>query len=391
MRHEADMRGFALPTAIGALVIVGVLVTAGFYMAQQEVRIGVASRYSAMAVNLAQSGANGVLVNNTSALTALSLWDTTRVVDTLSQGIVSVKATKIAPRIYFLDATATVTAGGAVWSGATRRLGLYSRVSTANVDPPGALATQGQLKVGGSTIVNGNDTIPGGWSSVCDPSSMTNKPGILIDDTTQIKVSGGTLDVYGNPAYSQDSTITTSSLMSFGDMSWADMVALADQSYPTGTTLTGLAADSTFVSTPSPGHYNCNTSNTNNWGDPNNPGDVCGNYFPIIYAQGDLSISGGYGQGILLVEGNLSVQGGFQFYGPVFVKGQLSTSGTGGHFNGGVVAANFDLGTSSVLGNAVVTYSSCSVQRAILNNSALTKVRPLGIRSWVDLSGVLGS
>ncbi|MCG6987934.1 MAG: hypothetical protein LJF06_07120 [Gemmatimonadetes bacterium] len=390
MRDKADTRGFALPTAIGALVIVGVLVTAGFYMAQQEVRIGVASRYSALAVNLAQSGVNGVLVNNTSALTALPLWDTTTIVSTLPQGIVSVKATKVAQRLYFLDATATVTAGGALWSGATRRLGLYTRVSTANVDPPGALATQGQLKVGGSSIVSGNDTIPPAWSSECDASSVTNKPGIVIDDTTQIKVTGGTLDVYGNPAYAQDTTITSASLMSFGDLTWDDMVALAEQSYATGTTLTGLAADSTFVSTPSPGGYRCNTSNTNNWGDPNNPGDVCGNYFPIIYAQGDLSISGGYGQGILLVEGNLSVQGGFQFYGPVFVKGELSTSGTGGHFNGGVVAANFDLGTSSVLGNAVVTYSSCSVQRAILNNSALTKVRPMAMRSWVDLSGVLG-
>jgi hypothetical protein len=391
MRHEADSRGFALPTAIGALVIVGVLVTAGFYMAQQEVRIGVASRYSALAVNLAQSGVNGVLVNNTSALTALPLWDTTRIVDSLPQGIVSVKATKVAQRLYFLDATATVTAGGALWSGATRRLGLYTRVSTANVDPPGALATQGQLKVGGSSIVSGYDTIPAAWGSVCDSSSMTNKPGIFIDDTTQIKVSGGTLDVYGTPSLAEDSTITSASLMSFGDLTWDDMVALAEKTIADGANLTGLAADSTLFLTPLPVHYRCNTSDANNWGDPNNPGGVCGNYFPIIYAQGDLSIKGGYGQGILLVEGNLTVDGGFEFYGPVFVKGELATAGTGGHFNGGVVAANFDLGTSSVLGNAVVTYSSCSVQRAILNNSALTKVRPMTMRSWVDLSGVLGS
>ena len=238
--------------------------------------------------------------------------------------------------------------------------------------------------------MSGNDTIPPGWTSECDASSLTNKPGIVIDDTTQIKVTGGALDVYGNPAYAQDTTLTAASLMSFGDMTWDDMVALAEVSIPGGSNLTGLAADSTFVSTPSPGGYRCNTANMDNWGDPTNPGDVCGNYFPIIYVPGDLSIKGGYGQGILLVEGNLTVDGGFEFYGPVFVKGELATAGTGGHFNGGVVAANFDLGTSSVLGNAVVTYSSCSVQRAILNNSALTKVRPMAMRSWVDLSGVLG-
>ena len=86
MGYQADRRGFALPTAIGALVIVGVLVTAGFYMARQEVRIGVASRYSAMAVNLAQSGANNVLVNRVSSLAAMNTWDTTTLVDTADAG-----------------------------------------------------------------------------------------------------------------------------------------------------------------------------------------------------------------------------------------------------------------------------------------------------------------
>ena len=39
-----------------------------------------------------------------------------------------------------------------------------------------------------------------------------------------------------------------------------------------------------------------------NWGDPATPTGVCFGYFPIIYAPGNLRISGGYGQGILLVE-----------------------------------------------------------------------------------------
>ena len=388
MSYQADRRGFALPTAIGALVIVGVLVTAGFYMAQQEVRIGVASRFSSLAVNLAQSGANNVLVNNTSALTSLSTWDTTTLVDTADEGVVSVKVTKLATRLFFLDATATVTEGGALWSGATRRLGLVTRLSAANMDPPAALATQGDLNVGGSSIVNGTDSIPGGWGSVCDTADMTNKPGIMIDDTTNIKTNGNKFDVTGDPAYVQDSTINVESLLTFGDMTWDDLIALAEKTYPTGTsTLNSMQADSTL----SNGNYICRTSNQNNWGDPYHVSGACGNYFPIIYSAGDLKITGGYGQGILLVEGNLDVQGGFEFYGPVFIKGELTTQGTGGHFNGGVVAANVNLGTSTVLGNAVVSYSSCAVNRAILGNSALTKVRPLTMRSWVDLSSVTSS
>ena len=48
MKQKND-GGFALPAAIGAIVIVGVLVTAGFYMAQQEMRISVANENATLA------------------------------------------------------------------------------------------------------------------------------------------------------------------------------------------------------------------------------------------------------------------------------------------------------------------------------------------------------
>jgi len=85
---------------------------------------------------------------------------------------------------------------------------------------------------------------------------------------------------------------------------------------------------------------------------------------------------------VLIVNGDLSVQGGFEFFGPVLVKGSLKTTGTGGHFNGGVIAANVDLEQNTVLGNAVVNYSSCALIRvltATANGSVLRE------RSWVNL------
>ncbi len=216
----------------------------------------------------------------------------------------------------------------------------------------------------------------------------SNKPGLLIDDTLNITTGGAKFDVAGNPPTQQDTTINTAKLLDFGEMTWEDLTALAEKVYPVGAkTLNGVAPDSVLGGAS----YRCNTGNELNWGSPQDPFGVCGNYFPIIYAKGDLKVTGGHGQGILLVENSLTVDGGFEFFGPVWVKGELTTQGTGGHFNGGVVAANVDLGTSTVLGDAVVNYSSCAVTRAVLNNSALTKVRPLAMRSWVDLSNVIGS
>ncbi|MFQ5536176.1 MAG: hypothetical protein ACE5GJ_01870 [Gemmatimonadota bacterium] len=385
-------RGFALPAAIGALVIVGVLVTAGFYMAQQELRIGVASSNAALAVNIAQVGANDVLINEAKAMAALPTWGDTTFVDTVAQGTWSVNVTKLNSRLFFLNAEGTVTKGGALWSGAKRSVGMVTRMNTADISPPAALTTQGGLKYGGSSEVHGIDEIPDGssggladWTSICDSASMTNKPGILIDDTMNIQWNGNRKKIEGNmtgdPKYAQDTAISVESLMTFGDMTWDDMVDLADKIYTTSPGTIG-AVESGGV---------CDTGVQNNWGDPTDPASPCFDYFPIIYLNGTgtFMLNSGIGQGILLVEGDLKVTGGFEFYGPVFVKGTLTTMGSGGHFWGGVVAANANIATNTVLGNAVITYSTCSVERALLNNSSLTKVRPLAMRSWVDLSNIV--
>jgi hypothetical protein len=82
------------------------------------------------------------------------------------------------------------------------------------------------------------------------------------------------------------------------------------------------------------------------------------------------------------VNGDLNVSGGFRFFGPVIVRGNLKTTGTGGHFNGGVMAANVDLEQNTVLGNAVVRFSSCAVVKALSGSSPPMVARE---RSWVDL------
>jgi hypothetical protein len=386
-----EKSGFAMPAAVGALVIVGVLVTAGFYMANQELRIGVANRNAALAVNLAQSSTNRILITRSAALTALPLWGVTTLADTTAQGVSSIQVTRLSTYLYFLDATSTVTEGGALWSGASRRVGLVARLSTANINPPAALTTQGILKYGGSAQIHGNDAPPDGsdggqanWTGICPTTGLTNKPGILTNDTTKIDWTGNyskiAANMNGNPLYTQDPSITAESLMSFGDLGWEGMVALAEKVYS--------AVPSDIAPVVSGGV--CVTSAPANWGAPTNLASPCASYFPIIYFSTDVLLSKGVGQGIMLVEGDLKVTGGFEFYGPVYVKGTLTTMGSGGHFWGGVTAANAELDDNTVLGDAVITYSSCAVTRALLNNSALTRIRPLAMRSWVDLSGITG-
>ncbi len=378
--------GFALPVAIFALVVVGVLVTGGFYMARQETRIGVASERGTAAFYLAERGAMEVMSQwDLARFGSLANWASATSADTVDEGSWEVQVTRMGPRMYFLLATGTVSLGSATLGDASRILGLVTRLTTAEIMPDAALTTVGNLTVGGSSWVVGHDSIPTGWGSYCG-SPGASKPGILIDDLSNIKTVGTSFGIEGDPPQAQDPSLTSESLLEFGDLAWADLVALADIVIPSGTTVTTLAPDSVLVG----GSYVCRTGLPRNWGDPMNPAGVCGNHFPIIYATGNLNInSNDEGQGILLVEGDLAVQGRHPFPGPALVTGDPQPAGPGGHFVGGVIAANVNLDTSTVLGNALVQFSTCAVTRAVLNNSALTRVRPLARRSWVDLSSVV--
>ena len=380
-------RGFALPVAVFALVVVGVLVMGGFYMSRQESRIGMASEMGSNAFYLAESGANNVMANwDGPAYSAIAAWSSLTVEDTVAQGIQTVEITRMTPRLYFLNATGTVTKGGALYSGATRSVGMIVRLNTVDILPPAALTTVGALKLGGSSAVVGFDSVPAGWGGECVGSSTIDMPGVMIDDTANISFVGNNWEMDGNPVMQENPGLTSDSILTFGELHWNDLVALAEMTYPLKQT-GAIEPDSALVG----GTWRC-IPGLDNWGDPLNPTGVCGTHFPVIYAATDLDLTGGIygaGQGILLVEGNLKVAGNFMFFGPVIVRGALSTSGAGGHFIGGVTAANVELDVFTVLGDALVQFSSCAVTRAILNNSSLTKARPLANRGWVDLSSVI--
>jgi hypothetical protein len=387
MMEKQSRGGFALPAAVFALVVVGVLVTGGFYLARQETRIGVASGRATTAFYLAERGANEVMSQwDVARFGVLPTWGTASVTDTTDSGIWSVNVTRMSSRLYFLLGSGRVTGGSAVYGEAGRMVGVVARLRSANMEPRAALTTIGELTFGGSAQIFGFDDPPTIWPGQCDPPGAA-KPGVLIDDTANIKYIGGTKSIDGEPPVDEDDQMTPADLLVFGDMTWDELVSLAEKVYPLGeSTITQLTPDSVDVG----GAWVCNKARRDNWGDPYRPTGLCGTYFPIIYSKGNLKIAASDpGQGILLVEGDLEVSGGHEFFGPVIVKGTLKTTGTGGHFVGGVVAANVSLESSTVLGDAVVQYSKCTVQRAVQYNSALTQVRPLERRSWVDLSAVI--
>jgi hypothetical protein len=389
---DTNRRGFAMPAVIGALVIIGIMVTAGFYMARQELRIGVASNYANMAVNVAQAGANEVMANwNGYQLGNIAPWASTTITGTAKGGNWSVNIHNANNFVYFLTATGTVTEGGAMWAGATRTVGITTKILFADIDPPAALTTRGQVTMSGNSTISGNNVTPPTFAPYCTGLSNANMPGVMLDDVTGTPstkgsnpYAGGSSTLIGNPPAAEDPTMVDSTFTNFGDMTFSELVTFAQIEGKDVTSVGSFNGISPSV-TGSPAQ--CNTAVLLNWGDPDNPTAPCGAYFPLIYRNGAMTIqSNSVGQGILLVEGNLEMRGGFRFYGIVIVQGTFTTGNGGATIYGAVLASNAADLQQTFTGGGQIIYSRCAVTRSVLNNASLSRARPLEMRSWVDLS-----
>jgi hypothetical protein len=96
------------------------------------------------------------------------------------------------------------------------------------------------------------------------------------------------------------------------------------------------------------------------WGDPDRPWGPCGKHLPMRAADGDLTVSGGVGQGVLVVAGDLTLAAGARYYGTLVVGGMLRVEG-GAAFEGLALAGGgvlLDAGSS-------LTASACWAVRAL--------------------------
>jgi hypothetical protein len=383
---DGNRDGFALAAALLAMVVVGAIVTGGFFAASQEGQIGNSTRRSDEALMIAEAGMNNVLGMKNKVYYDTLAFNTTIVAannvklavgnDTL--GTYTVNVRRLTDKVYVVTSTGTATRGG-LGSGATRTLGQIVRTLNVQFNNRSAVYSYSSVRVGGSAIISGYDTFPPAWNG-CDTTAP--KAGIVTRDTVGSRETGHG-DVYGSPAEVMDTTIQAANFQQFGDITYTQLKQMANVVIPASSTVTGIGPVSVGGI--------CITANPLNWGEPIIATDPCYTYWPVIWAQGDLHLSSsGTGQGILLVDGNLDVTGGFTFYGVTVVQGTVSSTGTGGHLNGTVMV--YDGGIlsdqTSTSGNSLVQFSSCSIQRAVNNLPGISRAFPVINRSWFDLSAV---
>lgn len=371
-RRRGD-RGFALAVSIFALVIISALIVGVFFAARQEMRLGINSRTSVRALGAAEAGLNTNVANwQTGTWNAMADGDSAKIDSvTLASngGSYSGWVRRLNAELFLIRTTGTDPQ-----KSAQRTLAGFMRLELIQMGFSAALTVRGATSVGGSALLDGRDGPPTGWG--CPTTGLDTLPGIVVPTTSGTSIGLG--NVIGDPPIATDPTINDSTFFKYGDLDWNELVAMATKVYPAGDVgpLNSIGPVGTATT--------CSTGTLNNWGDPFRAAGTkgCWNYLPIIYVNGNLKLTGGYGQGILLVTGDMEVAGGAEFYGPVIVRGHLKSTGTGGHFNGGVMAANVDLESNTVLGNSLIRYSSCALATALRASSPGRLVRE---RSWAEV------
>src|SRR5437764_1266754 len=186
--------------------------------------------------------------------------------------------------------------------------------------------------------------------------------------------------ITGSVPVIHDPTLKDSAFSVYGDVTFAQLAAAANITLPGQNFSNGIA--------PVVTNGACDYSVQTNWGSPTAPTGPCGSYFPIIYINGDTQINGLEGQGVLLINGGLVVQGGFQFYGVTIIKGSIRTAGGGGtpaHFWGALMAQDtvqFADTTNNLAGGATMLYSKCAIIKSLNKVGSGAMMRS---RGWVQL------
>jgi hypothetical protein len=396
IRLNARREGFALVTAIAALVLIGVLVTGGFVAATQEGAISNSTRYSADAFNAAEFGLNEVVGTWRVADYAAAVGQPPIERELCRDGTsvnadpgctggaavarYTVELSSLGGELYLVLSSGEVARHGRL-NEPERTLGRVVRFRNFDIAMDRAVTVGGPLGMGGTAEINGEDAIPPTFYDNDKCTSTGTQTGVVARDPDKVTTKGNSR-IKGEPAKRGDPSIDSDSFTQFGDLTYEELTQMATFTIPHQ----GLSTTS-----PKLKDGRCDYGDRTNWGSPLLPNHACKDFFPIIHVEGSLHMNAqGSGQGILLVDGDLKLNGGYEFYGIVIVMGKLEGGNGGAKIYGGTfVRGGAELeNPSQVQGNPVVNLSTCAIERAIQNNDAFAYASPISSRSWFDLSAV---
>jgi hypothetical protein len=354
----------AIVTVLFFLVVVGAVAVATLWMARRSSGVGILGLDDAQLVAAGEGTLFAALENwEPDARAAQAVGSTVALTEGLSAPgapFTSAYVARLTTHLYALVADATLPGGRAA-----RRYELLVRLPLPVPPIRSAVVSAGNVALGAGVRIVRDD------SALCDDTAST---AITVAPGARVIADGVT-----PPIAVREDAAAADSLTYFriGDDSWADLAARADIQLAPGVQLAPAPVidDSRCIAI------------VTNWGDPRrgDPPSPCAARLPLIHASSDLTLVGGRGQGVLLVDGRLRLGGPLEFSGQIVARRGIETIADGVELRGMVLSASAsnDDGAAVSLRNAMTLHASvCDAQHGVA--SWLTP-RPVRERSWAEL------
>ena len=298
----ARSRGVALVAVLYFLVLAALTSIAVVFGTRAALRRSADTRSDASLIAAAEAAVHG----------ALSAWNgpehdrqpvgsTVEYPLTPANGIGgTLRITRLGLRIFSLVADVHPVAGSPA-----RRIALLVHVPSVDAQRAPPLMSAVDVTIGEGVHV-ATDTGTCGDSAaalaVAPGVNVSFDPAIAIDQQPTVRVDSSAAD--------------SSAYLAPGGWSWTDLVESAD---------VRLSPDAAANPAPVVEAGACRADPAN-WGEPRDSTSPCRDRAPVVYAPGDLTIGGGVGQGVLLVDGRLTITGPFIYSGQIVVRRGMETN-----------------------------------------------------------------
>ena len=368
--------GFALPAALFSLVLVSALVAGALFVATEELRTGRGDSADQRALAAAEWALGRAILTWDSRRNVTQLVGRT---DTLVReygppnDTVVVVATRVQRRAVWMTATATRGGDGRTIP-ARHTVAASLRLVTAPFPAPAAFTSSGAVVVDGGVVDGRATTAPGDSAGSCTDSASA--AGIRVPDVSRVTcpscaITSGS-GVFGAPPI-DSSGITDSAFAAVVAATIASLVRRASIDLPGGT----------MTPRPTSAAAACDLADPLNWGDPGGT-SACSDWLPVIHVRGSVVLgAGSVGQGVLVVDGGVRVEGGARFVGVVVARGDITVSGLGAEIAGEVFAAPAGpAAVSRITDGGSIRFEPCAVQRASMITARLVRTPE---RWWVEL------
>lgn len=364
--RTSERAGVALVAVLYFLVICALASTAVLFAQRFARRNALSTATGTQLLAAAESALHSALGNWSAADRSRQAIGSTKAVANVDGSIrTTTFVTRLTSGIFSITSEAKLVRGDVA-----RRVSLLVRLPFSGARMRGALVSAVDVSIGAQVRVIAD-------SGSCEASSAD----VVLTPTAALAIDAD-IPPGSQPSILRDSAAADSSLyLRIADAWWSELVPRAD---------IRLAADAHITPTPMIVGGQCNTRDTN-WGDPGGTIAECAARAPLVYAAGDLTIDGGVGQGVLLVDGHLAIAGSFTFSGQIVARHGIETLADNIAISGAVYAwrASSDANVSHAITTDVrlthattLRSSGCDAQYGV---ASWLRPRSVRERAWSEL------